>query len=470
MAEHKRQGLPSSAVPPAAIVPVSRRPEATNALVAPLPEAPARRPQRFWPSQPRSLDETGLTTTLVEELVLKALFFAGELRGVDLAHRLKLPFSLLEGILDGLRQQKAIDIRATPGPVTNKAPPPAISTTTAWQLTPFASDRVRQVLERSRYNGPAPVPIQEWILAVQKQTLRGQRITRQRLQERLGDLVVRDSLFSELGPAMSSGRSVLLYGPAGNGKTALCQRMVHCFEGDVFIPYALLVEDCIIRLFDAVLHKPLPGEPGAPAYDRRWVRCQRPLISVGAELTLGMLELVASHEGRSYDAPLQMKAANGMLLMDDFGRQKISPQELFNRWSLPLESDVDILTLHSGKRIQVPCDVFAAFATNLPPGTLVDDAFLRRIRYKVEVAPPDAALFHRIFQTCCEKRGVLYEAAQVQYLIDTYYTPHGRAFAACQPRDLLEQILDLANYHGIPPVLSPALIDAAARSYFVRFA
>ncbi|QRN93072.1 ATPase [Archangium violaceum] len=417
---------------------------------------------RFWPSQPRSLEETGLTATMVEELVLKAIFFAGEMRGMDIANRLKLPSSVIEDILEGLRRQKYIDIRGGGGSGVGKS-------TMIYQLTTFATDVLRQILDRNRYNGPAPISLQEWIDAVKKQTVRGNRITRQRMQDKFGDLIIRDYIFDGIGPAMNSGRAIFFYGPPGNGKTAICQGMVNCFDGDIFIPHAILIDDFVVRIYDSNLHKPVEEDDNSQPYDRRWVRCRRPLVVVGGELTLEMLDLVYSPEVKYYEAPFQMKAINGMLLIDDFGRQKVSPKDLLNRWIVPLESDIDMLTLHTGKKIQVPFDVFAAFSTNLEPSDLVDDAFLRRVRYKLEVQPPDEELFHQIFEVMCNKRGVPYDADMVQYLIDTHYKPVGRRFAACQPRDLLDQMIDMAYYRGMQPQLDQDLIDSAVRSYFVRF-
>ncbi|MBM7116070.1 ATPase [Archangium primigenium] len=417
---------------------------------------------RFVPPQPRNLEELGLNATMVEELVLKAIFFAGEMRGMDIANRLKLPTTVVDEVLEALRRQKYIDIRGGGGSGLGKS-------TMIYQLTTFATDVLRQILDRNRYNGPAPVPLQEWIQSVKKQSIRGNRITRQRMEDKFGDLIIRDYIFDGIGPAMNSGRAIFFYGPPGNGKTAICQGMVNCFEGDIFIPHAILIDDFIVRIYDSILHRPVEEEPGAPAYDRRWVRCRRPLVVVGGELTLDMLDLVYSPEVKYYEAPFQMKATNGMLLVDDFGRQKVSPKDLLNRWIVPLESDVDMLTLHTGKKVQVPFDVFSAFSTNLDPSDLVDDAFLRRVRYKLEVQRPDEDLFHQIFQVMCDKRGVDYDPDVVQYLINSHYTPHQRLFAACQPRDLLDQMIDMAHYRGEPPRLTRDLVDSAVRSYFVRF-
>ncbi|RKG91805.1 ATPase, partial [Corallococcus terminator] len=423
-------------------------------------EAPAA--NRFWPTQPRNLQECGLNATFVEELVLKAIFFAGEMRGMDVAARLQLPTTLVDEIIEGLRRQKYIDIRGGGGSGVGRS-------TMIYQLTTFVTDVLRQILDRNRYNGPAPVPFNEWVAAVKQQTVRGNRITRDRMQDKFGDLIIRDYIFDGIGPAMNSGRAIFFYGPPGNGKTAICQGMVNCYDGDIFIPHALLIDDFVVKMYDANIHKAVEDEPGAPSYDRRWVRCRRPLVVVGGELTLEMLDLVYTPEVKYYEAPFQMKASNGMLLIDDFGRQKVSPKDLLNRWIVPLESDVDMLTLHTGKKLQVPFDVFAAFSTNLDPSDLVDDAFLRRVRYKLEVQRPDEEQFHEIFQMMCKKRGVPYDARAIDYLIDEHYRPNHRPFAACQPRDLLDQVIDMANYQGSHPRLDPALLDAAVRSYFVRF-
>ncbi|NBC43604.1 ATPase [Corallococcus exiguus] len=422
----------------------------------------AQATNRFWPAQPKTLQESGLNATFVEELVLKAIFFAGEMRGMDVATRLQLPSALVDEVIEGLRRQKYIDIRGGGGSGVGRS-------TMIYQLTTFVTDVLRQILDRNRYNGPAPVPFNEWVAAVKQQTVRGNRITRHRMQDKFGDLIIRDYIFDGIGPAMNSGRAIFFYGPPGNGKTAICQGMVNCYEGDIFVPHALLVDDFVVKMFDANIHRAVEDEPGMPSYDRRWVRCRRPLVVVGGELTLEMLDLVYTPEVKYYEAPFQMKASNGMLLIDDFGRQKVSPKDLLNRWIVPLESDVDILTLHTGKKLQVPFDVFAAFSTNLDPSALVDDAFLRRVRYKLEVQRPDEEQFHEIFQVMCRKRGVPYDARAVDYLIDEHYRPHHRPFAACQPRDLLDQVIDMANYQGQTPRLDPALLDAAVRSYFVRF-
>ncbi len=400
--------------------------------------------------------------TMIEELILKAVFFAGELRGIEIAERVRLPTQIVEDAIEGLRKQKYLDLKGGGGMGVGKS-------TMIYQVTTFANDLLKQILDRNKYNGPAPVTLEQWIKATKAQSVRGNRITKAKMEDKFGDLIIRDYIFDGIGPAMNSGRAIFFYGPPGNGKTAICQCMIDCFEGDIFIPHALLVDDFVIRIYDPTIHKVVPDDENTPQYDQRWVRIRRPLIVVGGELTLEMLDLTYSPEVRFYEAPFQLKASNGMLLVDDFGRQKVSPKDLLNRWIVPLESDVDYLTMHTGKKLQMPFDVFVAFSTNLDPSDLVDDAFLRRVRYKLGVQPPDEDHFHQIFEMMCNKRKVPYDANMVQYLIDTHYTPNRRPFAACQPRDLLDQVIDMAYYRGLQPQLLPELLDSAVKSYFVRF-
>ncbi len=418
-------------------------------------------PPRFFPPQPRALHETGLSQSMVEELILKALFFAGELRGGEIAQKIKLPSIIVDEAIEGLRKQKYIDLKGGGGLGVGKS-------TMVFQLTTYATDLIRQILERNRYNGPAPVRMEDWFEAVAAQSSRGSRITRSKMEGQFGDLIVKDYIFDGLGPAMNSGRAVFFYGAPGNGKTAICQSLIRCYDGDIYVPYAVLVDDFIIRIFDETLHEPRVEE-GAQAHDTRWVRCKRPLVVVGGELTLQTLDLIWTPEVRYYEAPFQLKAMNGMLLIDDFGRQKVSPKDLLNRWIVPLENDVDYLTMHTGKKLKVPFDCFVAFSTNLDPAELVDDAFLRRVRYKLEVQPPDEEQFHQIFDVVCRKRNVPYDANMVQYLIDAHYRSARRSFAGCQPRDLLEQVIDIAHYRGEQPRLSRGLLDQAVRNYFVKF-
>ncbi len=416
---------------------------------------------RFFPPQPRNLAETGLTQTMIEELVLKALFASGEMRGSEIAQHICLPSVIIDEVIDGLRKQKFVDLKGGGMGVGKSA--------LVFTLTSFATDTLRQIGDRNRYNGPAPVRLEDWFEAVRAQSVRGSRITRAKMEDKFDELIISDCVFDSLGPAMNSGRAIFFYGAPGNGKTAICRKLINCYEGDIYVPHALLADDFIIRVFDPVIHHQQPEDENRNAHDNRWVLCARPLVIVGGELTLETLDLIYSTDVKYYEAPFQLKATNGMLLIDDFGRQKVSPTDLLNRWIVPLENDVDYLTLHTGKKLQVPFDCFTAFSTNLNPADLVDDAFLRRVRYKLEVQAPDEDEFRQIWQLMCEKRAVPYDAKVVQWLIDTHYTPVRRPFAACQPRDLIDQVVDIAHYRNQPPRLSSELLEIAVRNYFVKF-
>jgi len=464
--------------------PVEDELEAALDAVAPSPQAPApsasvlgrppqpriapvRRPRAadepaFLPEPPRSLQATGLNATFVEELCLKHLFQAGELRGSEIAARTCLPAVIVEEVMERLRRNRLIDIKGSGGAGLGRSQ-------MIFTLTEAGHKVCDLAMGRDKYVGPAPVPFKYWAQAVAAQTIRGNQLRKQELAPHFKDLVVRDSVFDAIGPAMNSGKALFFYGPPGNGKTATCQRMTHCFGGDVFVPYALVVDDFVIKMFDDTLHKPVPRTEGGPPLDERWVRCHRPMVVVGGELVLDDLDLRYSPDVKFYEAPFQLKATNGMLLIDDFGRQKVGPKDLLNRWIVPLESEFDFLTMHTGKKLQVPFDVFVVFSTNLDPAALVDAAFLRRVRYKLEVSRPDAAQFTDIFRTECEKKGVPFNPALVEYLVRKHYTAAGRPFNACEPRDLLGQVLDLCAYRGMAPVMTEEILDRPVANYFVKF-
>ena len=424
---------------------------------------PARARARFYPLNPRTLADAGVSAAQVESFILKALFFAGELRGIDSARHLKLPMQLVEPALDQLRRQKLVDIRGGTGQGFG------LSMMT-YALTSMAKEPVDQVLALNRYDGPAPVPYDDWVAAVRAQSIRGVRVTRQMITQRLGGggLIVRESIFDGLGPAMNSGRAIFFYGPPGNGKTAICQRMADCYSWDVFIPYAVEIDGFVVKVYDEIIHHPVPAREGDPATDERWIRCKRPLVTVGGELTLDMLDLAWSSEAKFYEAPLQMKASNGVLLIDDFGRQRVTPRELLNRWIYPLETDVDYLELVTGKRFSIPFDAFLVFSTNLDPGDLVDDAFLRRVRYKLRIEAPDEAMYKEIFRAQCSRKSLPYDDAQVSAFVQ-HLKAEGRALAACQPRDLIDQLIDHAVYRGERPALTAEALARAAGTYFTQF-
>jgi SpoVK/Ycf46/Vps4 family AAA+-type ATPase len=298
------------------------------------------------------------------------------------------------------------------------------------------------------------------------------------MKKSLSHLVLEPSVFSKIGPAVNSGRSIFLYGPPGNGKTTIAEsvgRMI--LTNDMFIPYAVEVDGQIVKVYDEINHVAVPDETmtrgvtgslGTHRKDARWIRVKRPVIMVGGELTLDGLELVYDPTNKYYEAPFQMKANGGMFLIDDFGRQQIRPRDLLNRWIVPMEKNIDFLALHTGRKVEVPFEVLIVFSTNLPPRDLVDEAFLRRIRHKIEVTSPSFDGYREIFTRVAKSRGVQYDEQAVRYLLQEYYIKRDRKLRANHPRDLMDQLVDIAGYLGGEPRLTKEFIDQAADSYFVE--
>ena len=411
----------------------------------------------FSPLMPESLEASGLSPAFVEEHVLRCLYGAPQITGAQLAATCGLGFQAgIGAILDGLRQDHQVEIRGQRGIGESGY---------AYVLSSKGTARALEALQRTHYRGPLPVPLADYIASVKAQLIDSSMVTRARVRRAFADLLAPDSVSDSIGPAIKSGSALFLFGSPGNGKTAMAERISRVLSDPIYLPHAIEVDGAIVKLFDPVVHRPL-GKMSMSGLDQRWVQVQRPLVTAGGELTLSGLDLLWSEAGRFYEAPLQLKANGGVLLIDDFGRQQVRATDLLNRWIVPLEKRVDYLTLITGKRIEVPFQQMLVFATNLEPAELADEAFLRRIRFKVRLGDPTPAQFQEVFRRECAERGLGYSAEGVSYILENWWAG-GRPLRMCQPRDLVEQMAAIARYKGVAlDFSSTELLDQACASYF----
>jgi predicted ATPase with chaperone activity len=416
------------------------------------------------PPAPRTLEESGLSLDQLVQLALKTLLFAGELSGTDLAARLGLGFPVIAPALDVLKSHRHCEIAG--GAILGAA-------SYRYRITDAGRTRAALFLEQNHYVGHAPVPLDQYRRYMHAHQAGVARATRDDVRRAFSHLVVNQRVLDQLGPAINAGHSMFVYGPPGNGKTVISQAIRNLLTGDIAVPHALEVEGSIIRFYDPVSHEPVGGPAGdaslfaASAEDQRWVLCRRPLVMVGGELTLDQLELSFSPSLGFYRAPVQAVANGGVLVIDDFGRQSCTPQQLLNRWIVPLESRVDFLTLQTGQKVDFPFMAMIVFATNINPADLVDEAFIRRIQYKIFAESPTVQDFLQIFEGCCRQHGIEFRPHVVERLIAEYYRPRNLQLRGCHPRDLLEQARSLALYLEQPFELTPDLLEAACASYFV---
>jgi predicted ATPase with chaperone activity len=424
--------------------------------------------ESFIPS-PDSIEETELPLSYIADLVLKLVYYQSDMTSMQIAELLALPFrGVMERVLDFLKREEYLEISGSKG-FGERA--------YQWLISGKGAERALQALERDQYIGAAPVPLERYNEMVHRQSLGDLKVQPEDVQRALSHLVVSLEFVNKVGPAVNSGRSFFLYGPPGNGKTVVAKSIVRMLKGDVYIPRTIIVDGQIVRLYDELNHKavedaPAEGENDSSVLgmslrtDARWIKIQRPEIVVGGELTMRNLDLIYDPISKTYEAPFQMKANTGLFVIDDFGRQAMRPQDLLNRWIVPLEMRVDFLTLQTGKKVEVPFDQLIVFSTNLDPRELVDEAFLRRIRHKLKVDNPDEKTFYMIMQRECAVRGMQLPADVFVHLMQKHYIEENRSLRACHPRDLVDQIYDIATYLGQPPVMSKQLLDAACEGYF----
>jgi hypothetical protein len=417
------------------------------------------------PRVPGTLEDAGLAADLAERLLVKTLY-TGEATGLVIADRMRLPFSMLEPLIEHVRAERLVEVRGATGSGSAAG--------YRYALTDSGRDRARQYLEANQYIGPAPVPLSAYVAEMRALMAARDYIGRDQLRRGFSHLVIGNNILEQLGPAINAGKALFLYGPPGNGKTVIAEGLGRAIGGDMYMPHAIEVDGHIITMFDPVNHESLETDKAGPSSlvsgaprDRRWVRIRRPVVMVGGELTIDMLDLSFNPLSKFYEAPIHLKANGGVFLVDDFGRQRVRPQDLLNRWIVPLESRVDYLTLHTGKKFEVPFDVFAVFATNLNPASLADEAFLRRIPYKIAIGDPSIEAFTHIFELNCQKRNLRFHEVMVAYLQRRHYAPYGRSMRACHPRDLLEHVTAMCRYRGVEPVITRELLDAACNAYFV---
>ncbi len=415
--------------------------------------------ENFWPAEPRSLQDTGLPTSAIESLVCKRLAVVGMSSGRQLAKHICLPFQLMEELYQSLRERQII---------VHKGSAPLNDYTYA--LTEKGRQHAQSDYLACAYAGPAPVPLVDYVVSAEAQTIRHESPKRRQLEEAFTEISVNREIFETLGPAINSGTGLFLYGAPGNGKTTIAKHVIRCFGQHIWIPNSIIDDGQIVKLFDPSLHEVVDEADDEllanATFDSRWLRIKRPTVIVGGELTLDSLEIRHDPKTNVSEAPLQMKSNCGCFLIDDFGRQRIEPTELLNRWIVPLENRIDYLTLSTGKKIQVPFEQLIVFSTNLDPSDLVDEAFLRRIPYKILVRDPERAEFHELFKYNAEIFKCEYRPEVVESLLAKHYFTAGRELRRCHPRDLLKQVRNYCVYNDIRIEMREEYFDYVVNSYF----
>jgi hypothetical protein len=432
------------------------------------PLAPANAPADA--RAPRTVDETGLPFLFLAELLGKILFQRGQMRLAELAAHTKLNVSVIDPLIAFLRSEKLCEVARIGSSGTDAD--------LCYILTEAGRARAQAALGRNAYAGPAPVTLAAYVAQVNAQSVANMQVTRSAMAAVFDGVVVNPVVLDQIGAGMNSGRALFLHGVAGSGKTYLAERLRDLLVGTIAVPHALMVDGEVIPFFDNVQHcvteaavtdaalTEAPGLDRGSAPDLRWIRgVRRPAALAGGELTLDMLDLRFDPHTRLYQAPPHLRSNNGIFIIDDLGRQRCTPEALMNRWIVPMDRNVDYLTLHTGHTFQVPFDVIVVFSSNFVPQRLSDGAFLRRLGYKIEVPAASTDEYTRLFRQACESVGVAFDAASFDYLL-ACHRERGVPLLACYPRDLMRQLRDLARYEDCAPELSRRTLDWAWDNYF----
>jgi len=425
-------------------------------------------PVSVLPASPKTLEETGLALGFLVELACKTLYFGGVMSLAGISEQLALPVSVTNDAMGFLKKERLAEVKKGAD----------IRASYTYALTHQGRERAREYLQLSAYVGAAPVPLNRYIEVAREQTVRKMTVDRETMQRAFDGVVLPPGFLDRLGPAVNSWRSIFLYGPSGNGKTFIAERLIKVLSGSILIPHALCVDNQVIRIYDPVNHIKMDnGVRAAPTevllenrteYDHRWVPCERPVVVAGGELTLAMLDLSFDQVSKFYEAPLQLKANGGIFLIDDLGRQLVRPFDLLNRWIVPLEKSRDYLTLQNGKKFEVPFDQIILFSTNIEPRELADEAFLRRIGHKIKIDYLREDEYVAICREECKRLGLEFRPEAIRYLMEEEHVRRGIRLSACHPGDILSRVVEICHYEGTEPLLDKERISRACKDYFTE--
>ncbi|MEP3639888.1 MAG: ATPase [Paracoccaceae bacterium] len=419
------------------------------------------------PKAPKRLEEMRLPVVMMRDILLKTMFRKSLEMVSDLSAAMCIPIPVVQELVDMCRDQRLMEATGTLNANNGNE--------MGYQLTDAGKSRALDALAQSEYFGPMPVPLPVYSEQVKRQSIRNIQVTRAQLVSAMGHLILPDSLLGHLGPAVSAGRSVLMYGPPGNGKSSISNGIRDALGDSVYVPHAIEYSGQVITVFDPIVHNAREAEEqDATAlrrvvpHDQRYVKCERPTVITGGELSLDMLDLVYNPTARTYQAPLQLKSTGGIFIVDDLGRQAEPPQKLVNRWIVPLEESKDILALQSGEKFEVPFDTLVIFSTNFHPNEIFDTAALRRIFFKIKIDGPNQENYLKIFAMVAKKRGMPLDEAALVHLLKVKYPTIDNVYANYQPIFLIDQMIAICEFEGIPNQMSPELIDRAWANMFVK--